>query len=237
MILEWCHVHAQLTTILIKFDLFALFLCIRPNLTRKLPKWNGIKQRIWFWMYQEQLVNLSITFPVNIQSGWHGQLSKVNAYELSFLTLLLLFLVSFAFGVGVSSILTKSIIQHKFDIVIRIEITHNISIICPDFMVASFINERYFKAYNIVQYSPENDVLNLYYAHSHFGWAEILVRTTGNWWNGCTNGQCTKKLAEVLDICNGNSYYMDIFRNKVDIWTLAASSSVGKNIFINWFVP
>ncbi len=26
-----------------------------------------------------------------------------------------------------------------------------------------------------------------------------------------------KKVAKVLDICNGNSYYMDIFRNKVDI--------------------
>ncbi len=61
-------------------------------------------------------------------------------------------------------------------------------------MVASFINERYFKAYNIVQYSPENDVLNPSYGHSHFGWAEILVHMTGNWWNRCTNGQSAKKL-------------------------------------------
>ncbi len=30
-------------------------------------------------------------------------------------------------------------------------------------MVASFINERCFKTYNIVQYSPENDVLNVSY--------------------------------------------------------------------------
>ncbi len=42
-----------------------------------------------------------------------------------------------------------------------------------------------------------------------------------------------KNLSEVLDICNGNSYYMDIFSNKVDIWTLVAHSSVSKNIFIN----
>ncbi len=40
----------------------------------------------------------------------------------------------------------------------------------------------------------------------------------------------------MMDICNGNSYYMDIFRNKVDIWTLVAHSSVSKNIFIN-FAP
>ncbi len=60
--------------------------------------------------------------------------------------------------------LTKSIIQHKFYIDIPIEITHNISIFSPDFMVASFINERCFKTYNIVQYSPENDVLNPPYA-------------------------------------------------------------------------
>ncbi len=71
--------------------------------------------------------------------------------------------------IGVSSILTKSIIHHKFYIDIRIEITHNISIISPDFMVASFINKRCFKTYNIVQYSPENDVLNAFYGHSHFG--------------------------------------------------------------------
>ncbi len=30
-------------------------------------------------------------------------------------------------------------------------------------MVASFINERCFKTYNIVQYSPENNVLNASY--------------------------------------------------------------------------
>ncbi len=65
------------------------------------------------------------------------------------------------YPLGVSSILTKSIIQHQFYIDIRIKITHNISIISPDFMVASFINERCFKTYNIVQYSPENDVINL----------------------------------------------------------------------------
>ncbi len=76
---------------------------------------------------------------------------------------------------GVSLILTKSIIQHKCYIDIHIEITHNISIISPDFMVASFINERGFKTYNIVQYSPENDVLYPSYGSSHFGWAEILV--------------------------------------------------------------
>ncbi len=104
-------------------------------------------------------------------------------------------------------------------------------------MAASFINEWCFKTYNIVQYSPENDVLYPSYGHSHFGWLEILVHMTGNWWNGCTNGQRAKKLAEVLDFCNGTSYYMDIFWNKVDIWTLVAHSSIGKNIFINWFVP
>ncbi len=60
---------------------------------------------------------------------------------------------------GVSSILTKSIIQHKFYINIRIEITHNILIISPDFMVASFINEICFKTYTIVQYSPEKRCL------------------------------------------------------------------------------
>ncbi len=130
-----------------------------------------------------------------------------------------------------SSLLTKSIIQHKFYIDIHIKITHNISIISPNFMVASFINERCFKTYNIVQYSPENDVLYSSYGRSHFGLAEIIVCLTVNWWNSCT------KLAEVLDICYGNSYYMDIFRNKVDIWTLVAHSSVSKNIFINWFVP
>ncbi len=91
-------------------------------------------------------------------------------------------------SLGVSSILTKSIIQHKFYIDIRIKITHNISIISPNFMLASFINERYFKTYNIVQYSTENDGLNPSYGRSHFGWVEILVRMTGNWWNGCTNG-------------------------------------------------
>ncbi len=96
---------------------------------------------------------------------------------------------------GVSSILTKSIIQHKFYIDIRIKITHNISIISPNFVVASFINERCFKTYNIVQYSPENNVLNASDGHTHFGWAEILVRMTGNWWNGCTNGQRAKKIA------------------------------------------
>ncbi len=47
-------------------------------------------------------------------------------------------------------------------------------------MVASFINERCFKTYNIVQYSPENDVLNPSYELSHFGYAEILVRMTRN---------------------------------------------------------
>ncbi len=31
-------------------------------------------------------------------------------------------------------------------------------------MEASFINERHFKTYNIVQYSPENDVLNILWA-------------------------------------------------------------------------
>ncbi len=72
-------------------------------------------------------------------------------------------------------------------------------------MVASFINERCFKTYNIVQYSPENDVLNPSYGRSHLGWAEILMRMAGNWLKGCTNGQRAKKLAEVLDICNGNS--------------------------------
>ncbi len=41
-----------------------------------------------------------------------------------------------------------------------------------------------------------------------------------------------KKISRSFDICNGNSYYMDIFKNKVDIWTLVAHSSVGKNIFI-----
>ncbi len=138
---------------------------------------------------------------------------------------------------GVSSILTKSIIQHIFYIDIRIKITQNISIISPYFMVTSFINERCFKTYNIVQYSPENNVLNASYGRSHFWWVEILVRMTRNWWNGCTNGQCTNKLARSSDICNGNSYYIDIFRNKVDIWTLVAHSSVCKNIFINWFVP
>ncbi len=140
-------------------------------------------------------------------------------------------------SLGVSSILTKSIIQHIFYIDIRIEITHNISIISYNFMVASFINERCFKTYNIVQYSPENDVLNLSYGCSHFGWEEILVRMTRNWWNSCTNGQHAKKLLEILYICNGNSYYMDIFRNRFDIWTLVAHSSGSKNIFINWFVP
>ncbi len=83
-------------------------------------------------------------------------------------------------SVGVSSIFTKSIVQHKCYIDIHIKITHNISIISPDFMVANFINERCFKTYNIVQYSPENDVLNTSNGHSHFGWAEILVRMTGN---------------------------------------------------------
>ncbi len=68
----------------------------------------------------------------------------------------------------VSSILTKSIIQHKFYIDIHIEIIHNISIISPNFMVASFINERCFKTYNIVQYSPENNVLYPSYGRSHF---------------------------------------------------------------------
>ncbi len=62
-------------------------------------------------------------------------------------------------------------------------------------MVASFINERCFKTYNIVQYSPENDVLNPSYGRSHFGWAENFMRMTGNWWNGCTNGQRAKKVA------------------------------------------
>ncbi len=104
-------------------------------------------------------------------------------------------------------------------------------------MVASFINERCFKTYNIVQYSSENDVVNPSYGHSYFGWVEILVCKTGNWWYVCTNGQHVKIFAEVLNICNGISNYVDIFRNKVDIWTLVTHSSVGKNIFINWFVP
>ncbi len=66
-----------------------------------------------------------------------------------------------------SSILTKSIIQHKFYVDIRIKITHNISIISSDLMVASFINERCFKTYNIVQYSIY--VLNPSYGRTHFG--------------------------------------------------------------------
>ncbi len=42
-----------------------------------------------------------------------------------------------------------------------------------------------------------------------------------------------KHLPKFLIFAFGNSYYMDIFRNKVDIWTLVSHSSVGKNIFIN----
>ncbi len=44
---------------------FTFFQRIRPNLTPKWPKWNKITRRIWWWMYQEHFVNLSITFPVS----------------------------------------------------------------------------------------------------------------------------------------------------------------------------
>ncbi len=42
----------------------SLFQCIGPNLTWKWPYHNEITQWIWLWMYQEQFVNVCITFLV-----------------------------------------------------------------------------------------------------------------------------------------------------------------------------
>ncbi len=61
------------------FDqLIYLFSTYLTKFDTKMIKWNEITQLIWLWMYQEQFVNLSITY---------GQLSKVNnAHVLNFVT-------------------------------------------------------------------------------------------------------------------------------------------------------